>query len=194
MPRRVSSACNLAMRRLVILTNVPLLARMDQARGVEPRPVDLALLVTDAVADFQVVSPTYPVTMAVEQIVVAGDRMRLRQVVDNLLSNVRTHTPAGTAVSISLRREGEMALLSVKDNGPGVAMEDQEHIFERFWRADKARTRSKGGSGLGLAIVASLVEAHGGSITIASRPGHGTTFTVTLPIAGPAVDADAFEA
>ena len=180
------------MARLV--DDLLLLARMDQARGVEPRPVDLALLVTDAVADFQVVSPTYPVTMAVEPVVVAGDRMRLRQVVDNLLSNVRTHTPAGTAVSISLRREGGMALLSVADNGPGVAMEDQEHIFERFWRADKARTRSKGGSGLGLAIVASLVEAHGGSITIASRPGQGTTFTVTLPIEGPAADTDAFEA
>jgi two-component system OmpR family sensor kinase len=180
------------MARLV--DDLLLLARMDQARGVERRPVDLAQLVSDAVTDFQVVSPQYPVTMAVAPVVVAGDRMRLRQVVDNLLSNVRTHTPTGTAVSIALRREGAVAVLAVRDNGPGVSPEDQEHIFERFWRADKARTRSKGGSGLGLAIVASLVEAHGGSITIASRTGEGTTFTVTLPISGPTPVEPAAEA
>jgi signal transduction histidine kinase len=111
-------------------------------------------------------------------------------VVDNLLSNVGTHTPVGTSVTVGLRREGDQAALSIADNGPGVSVEDQEHIFERFWPADSARTRSKGGSGLGLAIVASLVEAHGGSISISSHPGNGTTFTVMLPIDGPTNDVD----
>lgn len=180
------------MARLV--DDLLLLARMDQARGVERKPVDLTALVTDAVADFQVVTPNHPVTMQVEPVVVAGDRLRLRQVVDNLLSNVRTHTPAGTAVTVTLHKGLEMAVLSVADNGPGISPEDQEHIFERFWRADKARTRSRGGTGLGLAIVASLVEAHGGSIAIASQAGQGTTFTVRLPIAGPAVDSEFYEA
>jgi signal transduction histidine kinase len=107
--------------------------------------------------------------------------MRLRQVIDNLLSNVRTHTPAGTRVQASVTNQGTHAVIVVADNGPGVSPEDQEHIFERFWRADPARTRSKGGSGLGLAIVVSLVEAHGGDISLESTHGQGATFTVRLP-------------
>lgn len=171
------------MARLV--DDLLLLARLDQARGVERKPVDLTALVTDAVADFQVVAPSHPVSLQVEPVVVAGDRLRLRQVVDNLLTNVRTHTPAGTRVTVVLRKDDDHAVFSVADNGPGISPEDQEHIFERFWRADRARTRSRGGSGLGLAIVASLVEAHGGSIAISSQSGQGSTFTVRLPMDGP---------
>lgn len=172
------------MARLV--DDLLLLARMDQARGVERQPVDLGAMVTDAVADFQVVAPNHPVSLDVQPVVVAGDRLRLRQVIDNLLSNVRTHTPAGTLVEVFLRQENAMAVVTVTDHGPGVSPEDQGHIFERFWRADPARTRSRGGTGLGLAIVASLVEAHGGSIALTSEVGTGTTFIVSVPVDDPA--------
>ena len=171
------------MARLV--DDLLLLARMDQDRGLERSPVDLGALVSDAVEDFRVVSPDRPVTLTVEPgTTAAGDRLRLRQVVDNLLVNARTHTPAGTVVRVMVAHEGGEAVLTVADSGPGIAAEDQERIFERFWRADPARTRSRGGTGLGLAIVASLVEAHGGSIAIRSEVGAGAAFTVRLPLAG----------
>ncbi len=170
------------MARLV--DDLLLLARLDQDRGLERTPIDLGALVSDAVDDFRVVTPDRTATLTVEpNTMVPGDRMRLRQIIDNLLSNVRTHTPAGTAVNVSVAHTSGNAVLSVSDAGPGIAPEDQERIFERFWRADPARTRSKGGTGLGLAIVASLVEAHGGSIAIESKIGDGAAFIVTLPLA-----------
>ncbi len=173
------------MARLV--DDLLLLARLDQDRGLERAPVDLGALVADAVEDFRVVSPDRPVTLMVEPGVTAsGDRLRLRQVVDNLLANARTHTPTGTSVRVTVAREGGIAVLTVADSGPGIAAEDQERIFERFWRADPARIRSRGGTGLGLAIVASLVEAHGGSIAIESEVGAGAAFIVRLPMAGQA--------
>jgi two-component system OmpR family sensor kinase len=171
------------MARLV--DDLLLLARLDQDRGLERSPVDLGDLVGDAVEDFRVVAPDRPATLTAEpRTEVAGDRLRLRQVVDNLLANVRTHTPAGTPLRVTVTRDGGEAVLRVADSGPGIAEEDQERIFERFWRADPARTRSRGGTGLGLAIVASLVDAHGGSIGIESEVGEGATFVVRLPLAG----------
>lgn len=171
------------MARLV--DDLLLLARLDQDRGLERAPVELGALASDAVEDFRVVALDRAVTLEVAPgTMVLGDRMRLRQVVDNLLANVRTHTPAGTDVRVSVARDGGEAVLTVADSGPGIAPEDQERIFERFWRADPARTRSRGGTGLGLAIVASLVEAHGGSIAIESELGKGAAFIVHLPLAG----------
>ena len=170
------------MARLV--DDLLLLARLDQARGVEAAPVDLGTLVHDAVEDFRVVAPDRTVAVDIaEGVVVAGDRLRLRQIVDNLLSNVRTHTPAGTEVRVYVSNGGNQAVLTVADHGPGIAHADQERIFERFWRADPARTRSRGGTGLGLAIVASLVHAHDGSVSLESEPGRGAAFTVRLPLA-----------
>jgi two-component system OmpR family sensor kinase len=168
------------MARLV--DDLLLLARLDQDRGLERKPVNLVGLAQDAVQDFRVVAPGHPITLATDdRVEIQGDRMRLRQVIDNLLSNVRTHTPAGTSVQMSVTTDDGHAVIVVADDGPGVSPDDQEHIFERFWRADPARTRSKGGSGLGLAIVASLVEAHGGDISLESTPGQGATFVVRLP-------------
>jgi len=170
------------MARLV--DDLLLLARLDQDRGLERTPVDLGEIVRDAVEDFRVVAPDRTATLAVEPgAMVSGDRMRLRQIVDNLLSNVRTHTPAGTPVNVSVARTPSGVVLRVVDSGPGIDTEDQERIFERFWRADPARTRSRGGSGLGLAIVSSLVDAHDGAIALESEPGKGAAFTVTLPLA-----------
>jgi two-component system OmpR family sensor kinase len=172
------------MARLV--DDLLLLARLDQDRGVERTPVDLGDEASDAMEAFRVVAPERSATLTVESgTIVAGDRMRLRQIVDNLLSNVRTHTPATAEVRVTVAQRGSRAILTVADTGPGIAPEDQERIFERFWRADPARTRSRGGSGLGLAIVASLVEAHDGTIRLESVPGEGAAFIVSLPLAAP---------
>lgn len=177
------------MGRLV--DDLLLLARMDQQRGLEMAPVDIGDVVTEAVTDFEVVDPTRPVT--IEQTgdpTVIGDRNRLRQVIDNLLTNVRTHTPAETPVHVVVAPEPGFVDISVEDEGPGIAKEDQERVFERFWRADPGRVRSRGGTGLGLAIVASLVQAHGGSVAVDSEVGRGTKFTVRLPTAPATLEAD----
>jgi two-component system, OmpR family, sensor kinase len=114
---------------------------------------------------------------------VLGDRVRIRQIVDNLLANTRIHTPAGTPVNLGVETIGSDVVLSVADQGPGISSSDQARIFERFWRADPARSRAKGGTGLGLAIVASLVESQGGSIEVVSELGAGATFHVRFPLA-----------
>ena len=114
-------------------------------------------------------------------VTVTGDAERLRQVVDNLLANVRAHTPPDAAATVRVRREGAGAVLEIEDRGPGLDAERAAHVFERFYRGDPSRSRDHGGAGLGLAIVAAIVQAHGGSVGVESRPGAGTTFRVTLP-------------
>jgi two-component system, OmpR family, sensor kinase len=165
-----------------LVDDLLLLARMDQQRGLEAKPIDLVALVNEAITDFRAVDPERPVTTSlVDAAMINGDRVRLRQVLDNLLTNARIHTPAGTPVRIGVARNGRWIDVTVADDGPGIAPEDQARIFERFWRADPARARKTGGSGLGLAIVQSLVEAHGGTVSVQSAPGTGTAFTVRLP-------------
>jgi two-component system OmpR family sensor kinase len=183
--RRIESE-GARMARLV--DELLLLARLDHSRGVERSPVDLVPLVRDATEDFRVVDPQRPLTTTyAESALILGDPLRLRQVVDNLLANVRTHTPANSAVRVSVSATPASASIAVADAGPGIAAEDRERLFERFWRADPARTRSRGGTGLGLAIVASLVDAQGGTIDVQSEPGKGATFTVTFPLASASV-------
>jgi two-component system, OmpR family, sensor kinase len=114
---------------------------------------------------------------------VLGAESRLRQVVDNLLTNARVHTPAGTPVHVRLASEDERAVLEVSDEGPGVPAEEADRIFERFHRIDRSRARSQGGVGLGLAIVRSVVETHGGTVVYRPRPGGGSVFQVSLPLA-----------
>jgi len=165
-----------------LVDDLLLLARMDQQRGLEAKPIDLVALVNEAITDFRAVDPERPVTTSlVDAAMINGDRVRLRQVLDNLLTNARIHTPAGTPVRIGVARNGSWIDVTVADDGSGIAPEDQARIFERFWRADPARARKTGGSGLGLAIVQSLVEAHGGTVSVQSASGAGTTFTVRLP-------------
>ena len=168
------------MARLV--EDMLLLARLDESRALETAPVDLTELANDAASDFRAVDPERPFTVeASGPVVVPGDALRLRQVIDNLLANARIHTPAGTPVRLSVRMNGDMAELSVADDGPGMSQEERERVFERFWRADPARARSKGGSGLGLAIVAAIVQAHQGTVDVTSTPGQGATFVVSIP-------------
>ncbi|RTK97079.1 MAG: two-component sensor histidine kinase, partial [Lysobacterales bacterium] len=113
-----------------------------------------------------------------------ADEQRLAQVVGNLVDNALRHTPAGGRVEVSWEREGAELALRVADNGAGIAAEHLPRLFERFYRADTARDREHGGAGIGLAITRALVEAHGGTISVASAgPGTGAIFTVTLPLA-----------
>jgi two-component system OmpR family sensor kinase len=171
------------MARLV--DDMLLLARLDQQRGLETKPVDLVAVAREAVDDFRVVAPDRPITTDLaDAAVVRGDRLRLRQIVDNFLVNTRIHTPPGTPVHVSVARRGNEVELAIADEGPGIPPEDQARVFERFWRADPARVRSRGGTGLGLAIVASLVQAHGGTVSLTSQPGQGATFRVRLPLVG----------
>ncbi|MCC6943077.1 MAG: HAMP domain-containing histidine kinase [Thermomicrobiales bacterium] len=169
------------MARLV--DDLLMLARLDEDQGLQMAQVDLAAIAREAVADFGVISGNeHPVTFSASgNATLTGDGVRLRQVIDNLLSNVRVHPPADTPVHVSVdQRDGDV-ILSVADEGPGLSAEQQEHVFDRFWRADPARTRSKGGSGLGLAIVSSIVEGHHGRVELESSPGTGTTFRIILP-------------
>jgi signal transduction histidine kinase len=117
-----------------------------------------------------------------DQAVVLGDADRLKQLLLNLVDNARKYTPKGGKVTLGLRRAGGWAQLSVADTGLGIPAQDLPHIFERFYRVDKARSRVAGGTGLGLSIAKHIVLAHQGTISVKSRLGEGTTFTVSLPI------------
>ena len=115
-----------------------------------------------------------------------GDATSLRQVVDNLLGNVRAHTPPGTSAQVRVDGDEAGAMITVTDNGPGMEPEQAEHVFERFYRSDPSRSRTHGGAGLGLSIVSAIVAAHGGTVSAQSRVGGGTTFIVHLPTTPPA--------
>jgi two-component system OmpR family sensor kinase len=166
----------------VLVEDMLLLARLDQGRQLESDPVDLTALVKDAVEDARAADSGRTIESAVDpDVVVIGDQMRLRQVMANLLENVRIHTPPGTSVAVSLSRGRDAARIEVADRGPGLTPEEAEHVFERFYRGDPSRARASGGTGLGLSIAAAVVEAHGGGIEVSSEPGRGATFIVSIP-------------
>jgi two-component system OmpR family sensor kinase len=170
-------------RMSLLVDDLLLLARLDEGRPLELRPVELDDLVSEAVETAQAVEPERPIELEVDPAVVLGDRDRLRQIVDNLLANVRSHTPPGTPARVTVRRENGTAEIAVADSGPGLDAEQVAHLFERFYRADASRARASGGVGLGLAIVLAVAEAHGGSVAARSEPGHGATFEIVLPLA-----------
>jgi two-component system OmpR family sensor kinase len=158
------------------------LVKLDEGRPLERLPVDLAHLAAEAAADARAIEPDRPLTVeAPAPVVVSGDDARLRQLLTNLLSNVRRHTPPGTPAVVRVRATEDDATIEVADEGPGMTQDDAERVFERFYRTAETRSRQRSGSGLGLAIVASIAEAHGGTATVDSAPGTGTTFTVRLP-------------
>jgi len=184
--RAMSRVESEAARMGLLVEDLLLLARLDQQRPLERRPVDLLEISTDAVHDARAVDPDRTISLEVVASgpppVVAGDAARLRQVVGNLVSNALTHTEA--SVTVRLASGTGRAVLEVADNGPGIPAEDRAKVFERFYRADTSRTRASGGSGLGLSIVAALVAAHGGTVEVDETPGGGATFRVTLPLVG----------
>jgi len=170
-----------------LVEDLLLLARLDEGLPLERRPVELVALAADAATAARAVGPSWPVELRAERPVeVVGDATRLRQVVDNLLANVRAHTPPGTTARLTIGQVDGRALIEVADGGPGLTDEEAARVFERFYRADPSRSRSKGGTGLGLGIVAAIVAAHGGSVDVVSAPGRGTAFGVHLPSADPA--------
>ena len=177
-----------ATRMSALVDDLLHLARLDIAaaeRRVPVRePVDLAKLAGDAVVDLLAVEPERRVSFDAGTAVVPGDEPSLRQVVANLLANARHHTLPSSPVSVrtGTTPDGRRAFIEVADEGPGMTPEDASHVFERFWRADPARTRGHGGAGLGLSIVAAIVEAHGGTVTLETAPGSGSRFHVELPV------------
>ncbi|MEU6445029.1 HAMP domain-containing sensor histidine kinase [Streptomyces sp. NPDC047046] len=174
----------LRMQRLV--DDLLLLARLDAAEvetPLRPAEVDLVELVEHAADAFRASHPNHPLTVVPgpQALKLRLDPQRVRQVLDNLLTNAAVHTPPGTGVSVGVWVRDGSARVRIADAGPGVPAADQERVFDRFYRVDKARSRDRGGSGLGLAVASSLVRAHGGTITLESEPG-STVFTVSLPL------------
>jgi two-component system OmpR family sensor kinase len=181
--RSMSGISREAERMSVLVDDLLLLARLDEGRPLEREPVELADVVGEAVDAARAVEPGRPITVSLEPATVTGDRDRLRQIVDNLLANVRAHTPPDTAVQVTLAHVDGTAEISVADSGPGLSEEQSSHVFERFYRADESRARASGGVGLGLAIVSAVAHAHGGDVSARSEPGEGATFSIVLPLA-----------
>ena len=179
-----------ATRMTALVEDLLLLARLDAGRPLERAAVDLAPLVVDAVRDAHAAVPDHKweVRLPDDAAEVLGDEHRLRQVLVNLLANAGKHTPAGTTVTASLRRESGTAVLAIADDGPGIPQELLPTVFERFARGDGSRSRKAGSTGLGLAIVAAVVASHGGEVWVTSEPGE-TVFTVRLPLADAATAA-----
>jgi len=181
--RSMSGITRESERMSLLVDDLLLLARLDEGRPIERKPVDLAQLVGEAVDAARVVEPDRSIEVSVEPATVTGDEARLRQVLDNLFANARSHTPPGTPVSVDLQRVDGHARLSIADHGPGLSEDQATRVFERFYRADTSRSRASGGVGLGLSIVAAVIEAHGGTAEVAPTPGGGATFVITLPLA-----------
>jgi two-component system, OmpR family, sensor kinase len=183
-----------AARMGLLVEDLLLLARLDRERPINFEPVELPVLALDAVQAAHATAPDRKIELEIqdepEWLVAYGDDARLRQVIGNLMTNALTHTPADAAVTLRLyAAPGNRAVVEVSDNGPGLSDGQKERVFERFYRADEARTRridrTATGTGLGLAIVAAIVRAHNGVVEVASEPGHGATFRVFLPALRP---------
>lgn len=170
-------------RRMASLTEDLLtLARLGQTQPLQFGEVDLVGIVRDMVDDHRAVDPGRPVELeAPDSLLITADAERVQQVVGNLLSNLRVHTPSGTTAIVRLTGGPDEVSLEVSDTGPGIPEDSLEAVFERFYRTDRSRARKMGGSGLGLAIVRAIVEAHGGSVSAHNRPEGGAVFRVTLP-------------
>ncbi len=180
-----------ATRMGVLVEDLLSLARLDELPEERQERVDLTELGAQAVADARAMDPDRRITMQAEsRLEVLGDPNALRRVLANLLGNAVIHTPGGTPVELIATAEGRDVAIEVRDHGPGLAPGTEDHVFERFWRADGGRARGRGGSGLGLAIVREIVDSHHGIVRAANRPDEGATFTVRLPMAPPASSVD----
>lgn len=184
-----------AVRMTSLVEDLLLLARLDSRPEVAADEVDLTRLVVDAVGDAHASGPDkrWVLELPEEPVLVVGDAPRLFQVISNLLTNARVHTPEGTTVTVELSANTAdgVAALSVLDDGPGIDPGLHTALFGRFVRGDSSRNRHTGSTGLGLAIVAAVVDAHHGSVSVASEPGR-TVFRVTLPLWGGAVGDQGF--
>jgi heavy metal sensor kinase len=170
------------MQRLV--QDLLLLAQADAGVQIQKQPVELDSLLLDVYHQTKLTTTSVKLALgAWDQVQITGDPDRLKQLFINLIDNAIKYTPAGGEVTLSLGRDGTMACVSVADTGIGIPEKDLPHIFDRFYRVDKARTREQGGTGLGLSISKWIVDQHNGKIEVQSQVGKGTTFTVWLPLA-----------
>ncbi len=180
-----------AIRMGVLVEDLLELARLDETRPLELSDVNLTIIAHDASMDARAQDPDRTVRVValdgsadVPEVVIRAEENKVRQVVTNLMGNAMRFTDAGSSLELGIGVDtvaGE-ASIAVIDHGEGIPAPIREKIFQRFWRADNSRTRETGGSGLGLAIVSSIVDSHGGRVTVDETPGGGATFTVTLPI------------
>lgn len=170
-----------------LVDDMLLLARLDQARPLAQEPVDMLSLATEAVIDAQARQPDRSMTLEAhpseDPPVVVGDEARLRQILDNVLTNALVHTPTSSPIGIAVGVRHDRVEVTIRDAGPGMAPHALAKAFDRFYRADPGRSRDHGGSGLGLAIVKSLVDAHLGTVSCTSDVAGGTTFRILLPLA-----------
>lgn len=173
-----------AARMGVLVEDLLVLARLDEAPEKAHGPVDVALIAEDAAEDARAVDPERAiVATGTGEAVVRGDDGQLRQVLTNLVRNALVHTPAGTPVAVTTTVDGGHVEVEVRDHGPGLPGDDPDAIFGRFWRAEGGRSRGKSGAGLGLAIVAAIVDAHDGTVRAVNAPDGGASFVVRLPLA-----------
>ncbi|TQM02170.1 sensor histidine kinase [Pseudonocardia kunmingensis] len=163
-----------------------LLARLDQGRPLEREPVDIGAIADEAVRAAAAVEPDRAIDLRIDgDTVVLGDAARLRQVLGNLLGNVRAHTPAGAPAQVLVTGTADSVRIAVVDNGPGLPPDERGRVFERFYQAPRAETANEhdghGGTGLGLAIVAAVAKAHDGTVEASAADGGGCRFTIHLP-------------
>jgi two-component system, OmpR family, sensor kinase len=182
-----------ALRMGLMVDDLLMLARLDQSRSMERESVDVVGVVRNVVNDSMVVSTDQDIalTCSVDTALVNGDPARLHQVFSNLVGNAMVHTPAGTSIAVSVRKESGWVVVDVKDDGPGLSTEAAGRIFERFFRVDTGRSRHTGGTGLGLSIVKSIVDSHEGEVSVATKVGRGACFTVRLPLSDAKSDQEA---
>lgn len=184
-----------AERLARLVNDLLVLARADAGQRPRLVAVELDQLVVTVVRDARTIADGVTLGVgALEPVVVGGNADRLRQLLLILVENALRYTPPGGRVSVSLGREGSEALLSVRDTGIGIDPDDLPRVFDRFFRADRARARIAGGTGLGLAIAKWIAEAHNGRIEVDSTPGAGSTFRVVLPVASATPTAGSAEA
>ncbi|MFN8099345.1 MAG: HAMP domain-containing sensor histidine kinase [Dermatophilaceae bacterium] len=184
-----------AARMSRLVDDLLLLARLDEQRPLQRAQVDLTVLAAEEVQAARVRDPERTIALiprggALGPLVVSGEEAGLHQVLGNLLTNAIRHTPEGTPIEVALGSEpdGASAVVEVRDHGTGIDDATATRIFERFFRADKGRSRASGGTGLGLAIVAGIIGRHGGRVGVAETPGGGATFVVEIPTAGSQAD------
>ncbi len=185
--REAFEACQRAVQRMRRLTDSLLtLSRLDSGNRLTRETCDLASIAEDATTNLRTLARQHEISIEtqLQPALCEGDADGISQIVHNLVSNAIYHNRRGGLVRITCTSTHHNAVLTVSDNGPGIAADDLPHIFERFYRADKARSAATERTGLGLAITRAIVEAHGGTITVESAPGNGSTFTVHLPLRG----------
>jgi two-component system, OmpR family, sensor kinase len=182
--RRMTLIHTEATRMGRLVEDLLMLAQFDLDRPLDRRPIDLSSIAAQAVLAARLIQADRPIRLHADApVIVDGDAERLRQVLDNLIGNALQHTPRGSAVTVSVQDQAGQAQLTVADHGPGMTSDQASHVFERFYRTDRARARAQGGTGLGLSIAATLTAAHAGTITVDTQPGRGAAFTVRLPLA-----------